>query len=335
MITPAYSPTATERVLPRMALDFTTAVLDARVAVTRALNTATRINSNGVIEIVNANLPRFDYDPSTLICKGLLIEEARSNLLLNSLIDGTNLTTQIVTLTATSYALSFYGTGSITITGGHIATVTGTGNYPNRVTYLFTPTAGVSTFTVSGDVKFAQLEAGSFATSFIPTAATSVTRNLDDVRITGTNFSSFYNASQGAMIAYFDTVTLNAASVIGRNILAVNTSTTNVIQSYIYSNYIGAKMVSAGALQFDNTTGGSPANNVTIKTGIAYAANNCYATTNAGAGFASTTVTLPSPTPTQLLIGMGNLNSPICGHMQKVFYYPQRLTNAEMQALTK
>jgi hypothetical protein len=44
MITPAYSPTATERVLPRMALDFTTGVLDPRVTVTRALNTATRVN---------------------------------------------------------------------------------------------------------------------------------------------------------------------------------------------------------------------------------------------------------------------------------------------------
>lgn len=80
MITPAYAPTATERVLPRLALDFTTASLDARVTVTRALNTATAINNSGVIAAVNANLPRFDYDPVALTCKGLLIEEARTNL---------------------------------------------------------------------------------------------------------------------------------------------------------------------------------------------------------------------------------------------------------------
>ena len=84
MITPAYSPTATERVLPRMALDFTTGVLDPRVTVTRALNTATRVNSSGLVEIVNANLPRFDYDPVTLAPKGLLIEEARTNLFFQS-----------------------------------------------------------------------------------------------------------------------------------------------------------------------------------------------------------------------------------------------------------
>jgi hypothetical protein len=84
MITPAYTPAATERVLPRMALDFTTGVLDPRVTVSRALNTATRINSSGFVEIVNADLPRFDYDPTTLAPKGLLIEEARTNLLLRS-----------------------------------------------------------------------------------------------------------------------------------------------------------------------------------------------------------------------------------------------------------
>jgi len=84
MITPAYSPTATERVLPRMALDFTTASLDPRVTVTRALNTATVINSSGLVATVNANLPRFDYDPSTLACRGLLIEETRTNSILYS-----------------------------------------------------------------------------------------------------------------------------------------------------------------------------------------------------------------------------------------------------------
>ena len=84
MITPAYAPTATERVLPRMALDFTTGVLDSRVTVARSLNTATRVNSSGLIEIVNANLPRFDYDPVTLAAKGLLIEELRTNLLVYS-----------------------------------------------------------------------------------------------------------------------------------------------------------------------------------------------------------------------------------------------------------
>ena len=84
MITPSFALTATERVLPSMALDFTTASLDSRVTFTRTGNTATVINSSGNVAAINADLPRFDYNPVTLACKGLLIEEARTNLFLYS-----------------------------------------------------------------------------------------------------------------------------------------------------------------------------------------------------------------------------------------------------------
>lgn len=80
MITPSFALTATERVLPAMALDFTTANLDARVTLTRTGNTATVTNSSGLIALVNANLPRFNHSPTTLACNGLLIEEARTNI---------------------------------------------------------------------------------------------------------------------------------------------------------------------------------------------------------------------------------------------------------------
>ena len=84
MITPSYSITATERVLPKLVLDFTTATLDPRITFTRALNTATCVNSSGYVATVNANLPRFDYNPVTKVCNGLLIEEARTNICLYS-----------------------------------------------------------------------------------------------------------------------------------------------------------------------------------------------------------------------------------------------------------
>lgn len=71
-------------VVPSLALDFTTGLLDSRVSIARALNTATRTNSSGYIESVNADLPRFEYNPTTLDCRGLLIEEQRTNNLLYS-----------------------------------------------------------------------------------------------------------------------------------------------------------------------------------------------------------------------------------------------------------
>ena len=77
MITPSYSITATERVLPNLALDFTTASLDARVTFTRttdATHPATYVASTGYITTAANNAARFDYDPVALTCKGLLIE---------------------------------------------------------------------------------------------------------------------------------------------------------------------------------------------------------------------------------------------------------------------
>jgi hypothetical protein len=87
MITPSYSITATERVLPNLALDFTTASLDARVTFTRttdATHPASYVASTGYITAATDNQARFDYDPIALTCKGLLIEESRANLLLYS-----------------------------------------------------------------------------------------------------------------------------------------------------------------------------------------------------------------------------------------------------------
>jgi hypothetical protein len=46
---------------------------------TRA-STATFVGSNGLIQSAAINAPRFDHDPVTGVCKGLLIEEPRTNL---------------------------------------------------------------------------------------------------------------------------------------------------------------------------------------------------------------------------------------------------------------
>jgi hypothetical protein len=57
--------------------------LDPRITFTRT-SSGTRTNSQGLIEVVPANFPRFDHDPVTGECLGLMIEEQRINLILHN-----------------------------------------------------------------------------------------------------------------------------------------------------------------------------------------------------------------------------------------------------------
>jgi hypothetical protein len=331
MITPSFALTATERVLPRMALDFTTASLDSRVTFTRSGNTATVTNSSGVIAAINADLPRFDYNPTTLVCNGLLIEEARTNLLLNSLLNGTNLSTQLVTTTAVAHTLSFYGTGQIVLTGTSSATVVGTGVYPNRQTLTFTPTAGALTLTVTGTVQYAQLETGSFATSFIPTAGAAVTRNADVASMTGTNFSSWYNANGGSLTMLFQGVKQQPANFT--RLFVLYTDADNYLQDVIFSGGLSSfpEMKTAGVSQLDFMT-------ITVvddfNMGVVFATNDFKFAANAGGVGTDTTVTIPPLA--SLYIGCDvSGTAQINGYVKKVAYYLPAFTTPEIQAFTK
>lgn len=129
---------------PSMSLDFLSGSLDPKVTFTRA-STATYFGSDGLLKIAAVDVPRFDYGPVTMQPKGMLIEESRTNILLNS----AALATQSVTTTAQAYTLTFYGTGSVSLSGAYTGSLAGTGA-ANRVSLTFTATAGSLTATVTG-----------------------------------------------------------------------------------------------------------------------------------------------------------------------------------------
>jgi len=330
MITPAFGLTATERVLPRLALDFTTATLDSRITFTRttdATHPATYINSSGVLTVATNNQPRFDYDPVTLVCKGLLIEESRANSLLNTDL----LSTQIVTVTAAVRTLSFYGTGSVTLSGAHTAVVSGTGAYPTRTTYSFTPTAGALTLTVAGTVQFAQLEAGAFATSYIPTTTTALTRNADVATMTGTNFSDWFNASEGTFQAQ---VVPSESSTTGRRFLQASDGTSaNTIMLLKYASFIfecDASSATQCVISKQTITA-----NTQYKIAGSYKANNFQFAVAGSLGTADTSGSVPTGV-NQMGIGCTPAGTGLMnGWMQKITYYPQALLPAETQAISK
>jgi hypothetical protein len=328
MITPAYGITATERVLPNFALDFTTAALDPRITFTRAGNTATVINASGIIVAATTDTPRFDHDPTTLVCKGLLMEASRTNLLLNSLIDGTNLATQVVTVTATAHTLSFYGTGSVALSGASVATVNGLGNYPTRTTLVFTPTLGMLTLTVTGDVKFAQLEIGAYASSFIPTAGSQVTRTSDSAIVSGANFTSWFNSNAGTLQTVASWNNASTALTVAASIS--DNTINNRINIFRQTNTMRFAYRSGGVGTFADSS-------LTVNANTVYQAAIGYDNTNARGGFktyqSDIAGSLPV-SPSRLTIGSqttGTANI-LDGWVAKINFWPMKLTNAEIQA---
>jgi hypothetical protein len=410
MITPSFSLTATERVLPKLALDFTTANLDSRVTFTRSGNTATRVNSSGYIEVVNANTPRFDYSPVSLLCNGLLIEESRTNVLTYSntfsnaawskllltvgassetspggtadasLLTGTTggggylYVTSPYATSAVGHSASIYlkkGTGTSAIlyfvTAGNgnggscnfdlntgvastpvnygsvtntTATMTPAGNGWYRCSISLTATAGnyffqlQTTGTITLSSWGSQLEVGAFPTSYIPTVASQVTRSADIATMTGANFSSWYNASAGTFRATygaspntFTTYLVASNGVTAQNSFHFDNDSGNMRAVY----YSGSSAVATLGLGARGTVG--TVNSVAS----AYSVNNFTAARNAGTVVTDTAGAVPASL-TQLNIGAdpsGAAVNVMNTRIQKIFYYPLALTNAEVQAFSK
>jgi hypothetical protein len=80
MVTPAFNFTATERVLPALALDFTTGILDPRITFTRT-STGTYYAESGVLQTASSNVARFQHNPLTGANLGLIREAQGTNLM--------------------------------------------------------------------------------------------------------------------------------------------------------------------------------------------------------------------------------------------------------------
>jgi hypothetical protein len=257
-------------------------------------------------------------------CKGLLLEEQRTNLVFPS----AALTTQTRTVTAVAHTLSFYGTGTIVLSGVHVATVTGTGAYPTRTTLTFTPTAGSLILTVTGSVTQAQLEAGAFVTSYIPTTTGSAVRSADACSITGANFTAMYNQTEGSVLVGASTVTSGTRDLVS---IDSNGYTEN-ITLFTGSNSAQLSVVDSGAFQVSISSGSPIASNVAFKLACAYKLNDFALTKNGVAPQTDNTGTLP--TPNQLKIGYEKGQYVLCGHVASLRYYKKRLPNDKLQSLT-
>jgi len=109
----------------KLALDLqfaTDKTLTARKGPTPAFTRAssgTFVGSNGLIQSAGTNVARFDHDPVTLACKGLLIEESRTNLLRQSENFGTTWSASQLNTTGIPAYLNVATAPDGTTTGGN------------------------------------------------------------------------------------------------------------------------------------------------------------------------------------------------------------------------
>jgi hypothetical protein len=173
----------------------------------------------------------------------------------------------------------------------------------------------------------AQLEAGAFPTSYIPTVASQVTRSADAASMTGANFSSWFNNGEGSLYGESsssrDAGTKWPFGIDGgsaANVIGVRFTSTQVEQRILTASVLEANIAAS------HTEGYA-------KTALAYRFNDFAASLNGQAVGTDTSVTIP--VVSQFTIGRISGGATICGHIRKLAYYPKRLANAELQALTQ
>jgi hypothetical protein len=381
-------------------LDFTTGALDPRITASGGSN-ATRVNSSGLI--VAATTPRFDYDPVTLAARGLLVEAARTNLILRSeefdnaawglnaftvtannatSPDGTSnadtfletanslahQTSQPFTFTAAVHTYSEYikpvgrqwfrlmlfdGTSFkrayFDVLNGVIGTVdagvtarlvnAGGGFYRASITYSCAAGAGFvygigaladgGVDTYAGDITKgyilwgAQVEVGSTASSYIKTTTASVTRSADSLSMTGTNFSSWFNAGEGAFV-----VRGTSPAAGTRPLLSANNNTSNEAIT-IYTSGTDPKMlVTDGGVSQADIDAGSVVASTSFTIAAAYKANDFAVSVAGGAVVTDASGTLP--TIDRLIIGADAAGNSLDDCIVSIKYYNERASDVDL-----
>jgi hypothetical protein len=181
----------------------------------------------------------------------------------------------------------------------------------------------------------AQLEAGAFPTSYIPTVAATVTRNADAASMTGANFTSWFNNAEGTLYADASTP-FEVPSNRFMQLMHINDGTTNNSIRIAYNAELTATYgvtVNATSQVDLNQAGLTGVRRRAIA--FAYSTNNFAGTTNGITALTDTSGTVPVVSQ----MNIGTVAPPaavttLSGHIRKLAYYPIRATNAQLQALT-
>jgi hypothetical protein len=373
------------------------------ITFTRA-SSGTYVDADGLIKTAANNVPRFDHNPVTGECLGLLVEEQRTNLMTASeamhtspwgpvaatviandgvapdvtttadkiiSTGGGNFRSGISIANATTYTYSVFlksiaGTGVISQVGFErfgstplaasvsvnlsAGTVTSNGapviassitRYPNdwyRVSVTAKSTDATTTIVnyaaASGNeflVWGAQLEAGAFPTSYIPTTAATVTRSADVASISGSNFSAWYRQDQGSL---FVSASAPQPSSGNRRIAFATDGTGNNRVGILFNSTNNPQLLSSASGTITASIPSSVTATGFVQSAAGYALDDfAYAASGLLAG-TDTSGAVPS-TVDRLSIGSQDSVDRINGTIRRLTYWPTRLPNSTLQSITQ
>lgn len=174
----------------------------------------------------------------------------------------------------------------------------------------------------------AQLELGVSASSYIPTTTVAVTRSADNSTISGANFNKWYRQVEGTVV--IDSIN-QTTQVLTLNFSIDDGSNNNFI-SHRFGSLLGGipatdnVHILVGAVPQVDTSGFIREINTKYISVVAYKINDVAFTTNGGAIITDTLATIPIVN--QLSMSSGNKI------LSRLVYYPKRLTNAELLAVS-
>ncbi len=175
----------------------------------------------------------------------------------------------------------------------------------------------------------AQLEQGSYATSYIPTTASTVTRNQDVISLTGA--SALLGDSEGGLFveaSWFDVQPLSLLGLNGgidanRVVFGTNTGKIRHVVDVSSSNQVAGN----GSLTITPNT--------FYKIAARYAVNNYAAYIDGVSDFTDTTLnTFPDSTLTDVDFSLAGGGSPFYGRIRQLVVFDQALEDDELAAIT-
>jgi len=218
-------------------------------------------------------------------------------------------------------SISFNSGSGATATTGLIgpATVAGTPSYAGD---------GTSGIYLWG----AQLEAGAFPTSYIPTTTATVTRSADVASITGSAFSSWYRQDEGTVFA--ELVPRTFANLTGVASADDNSSNNRVAVRTTTSSLANLRVGASGVAQADFTASPTLIAGVLTKIAGGYKTDDFAISANGSTAASDTSGTSPT-LANQLTIGTAVGNSAVNAPIRRITYWPRRLGNEVLQGITQ